>query len=136
MSSTASATPGAAILLVDDNEVSAEIMGMTLEDLGHTIALAGDGKEALNFLESEPSVKLVITDLAMPEMDGLELVRHIKKSDKFRDVQVILLTGSDDEGLVRKAADAGCTNYLVKPVHPKLLLELVQEMLGPEREIR
>jgi len=131
MSSTAPATPGAAILLVDDNEISAEIMAMTLEGLGHTIALAGDGKAALNVLKSEPSVKLVITDLTMPEMDGLELTRHIKKSDKFGDVQVALLTGSDDEGLVRKAADAGCTNYLVKPVHPKLLLELVQKILGP-----
>jgi CheY-like chemotaxis protein len=131
MSSTAPATPGAAILLVDDNEISAEIMAMTLEGLGHTIALAGDGKAALNVLKSEPSVKLVITDLTMPEMDGLELTRHIKKSDKFGDVQVVLLTGSDDEGLVRKAADAGCTNYLVKPVHPKLLLELVQKILGP-----
>jgi CheY-like chemotaxis protein len=132
MNPTASATPGAAILLVDDNEVSAKIMGMTLEDLGHTIALAGDGKQALNFLKSEPSVRLVITDLAMPEMDGLELVGHIKKSDEFKDVQVILLTGSDDQGLFRKAADAGCANYLVKPVHPRLLLELVQKMLGPE----
>ena len=131
MASTASTTTGAAILLVDDNEVSAEIMGSILEDLGHTIALAGNGKEALNLLKSEPSVKLVITDLAMPEMDGLELIRHINKSDKFKDVQVMLLTGSEDEGLVRKAADVGCTNYLVKPVHPKLLVELVQKMLGP-----
>jgi CheY-like chemotaxis protein len=130
MASIASTTTGAAILLVDDNEVSAEIMGSILEDLGHTIALAGNGKEALNLLKSEPSVKLVITDLAMPEMDGLELIRHINNSDKFKDVQVMLLTGSEDEGLVRKAADVGCTNYLVKPVHPKLLVELVQKMLA------
>ena len=131
MASIASTTTGAAILLVDDNEVSAEIMGSILEDLGHTIALAGNGKEALNLLKSEPSVKLVITDLAMPEMDGLELIRHINNSDKFKDVQVMLLTGSEDEGLVRKAAEVGCTNYLVKPVHPKLLVERVQKMLGP-----
>lgn len=131
MASIASTTTGAAILLVDDNEVSAEIMGSILEDLGHTIALAGNGKEALNLLKSEPSVKLVITDLAMPEMDGLELIRQINNSDKFKDVQVMLLTGSEDESLVRKAADVGCTNYLVKPVHPKLLVERVQKMLGP-----
>ena len=131
MAYSASTTIGAAILLVDDNEVSAEIMGSILEDLGHTIALAGNGKEALNLLKSEPSVKLVITDLAMPEMDGLELIRHINNSDKFKNVQVMLLTGSEDEGLVRKAAEVGCTNYLVKPVHPKLLVERVQKMLGP-----
>jgi CheY-like chemotaxis protein len=131
MASVASTTTGAAILLVDDNEISAEIMGSILEDLGHTIALAGNGREALNLLKSEPTVKLVITDLAMPEMDGLELIQHINKSDKFKDVQVMLLTGSEDEGVVRKAADAGCTNYLVKPVHPKLLVDLVQKMLGP-----
>ena len=102
MSSTAPATPGAAILLVDDNEISAEIMAMTLEGLGHTIALAGDAKAALNVLKSEPSVKLVITDLAMPEMDGLELTRHIKKSDKFdATLRAARTHGGTDNRLVR-----------------------------------
>ncbi len=131
MSSIGSANTGAAILLVDDNQISAEIMGSILEDLGHKIALANNGKEALNLLKSEPSPKLVITDLTMPEMDGLELARHIKTSDNLKGIQVVLLTGTEDEALVSKAADAGCAGYLVKPVYPDALIELVNKMLGP-----
>ncbi len=131
MDPTAPTNTGPAILLVDDDELSAAIMGSILEDLGHTIARAGDGKEALKVLESQRSLRLVITDLTMPEMDGLELTRHIRATDKFKDIQVVLLTGLEDHDLIRKAADVGCNSYLVKPVHPQVLVELVEEVLRP-----
>ena len=103
------------LLVVDDNEV---VMVHNFEYLGCRTILAESGEKALGILESEPSVDLVITDLKMTGMDGLELLLRIKHSEVLSDLPVIVCTGSDEAETVKKAVELGCTQYLVKPVHP------------------
>jgi len=117
------------VLLVDDNEMTAEVQQFTLETLDLTVVVATDGEQALKYLEAEPSVRLVITDMVMPGMDGLELVRCLKASDKLKSTKIILCTGQGDTETARKAAEMGCADCLIKPVHPELLLTTVRNIL-------
>src|SRR5512136_1676083 len=105
------------LLVVDDNEVSSMVMAHNLEYLGCRTILAESGEKALEILESEPSVDLVITDLQMTGMGGLELLLRIKRSEVLSDLPVIVCTGSDEAETVKKAVELGCAQYLVKPVH-------------------
>jgi CheY-like chemotaxis protein len=118
------------VLIVEDNEMTAEVQQFTLETLDLSVVVAADGEQALKYLQTDPSVGLVITDMVMPGMDGLELIRHMKESEELKDIEIILCTGQEDTETVRKAAAMGCNNYLVKPVHPELLLTTVCSILG------
>jgi two-component system, NarL family, sensor histidine kinase EvgS len=118
------------VLLVDDNRLALVLMARNLKELGCSVLSAGNGQEALEILHAEPSVDLVVTDLGMPVMDGLELLRQIRESERLKDLPVILCSGDVDEAMMKKATAYGCVRYLVKPVHPEFLLEQIQTILS------
>lgn len=117
------------ILIVDDSELSAKIIEVNLRKKGLGTLYASNGKEALEILESRGDVQLVIADIVMPEMDGLELLKRIRCCADFSDLPVVLCSSAADEENVRLAAKLGCKHYLVKPVQPALLLEKVSGIL-------
>lgn len=117
------------ILIVDDSELSAKMLEIALKKRGFETLYAKDGKEALEILQHRGDVEVVVTDLVMPEMDGLELVAKIRSSPDLCGLAVILCSVAADESRVRKAATLGCKHYLVKPVSPKALVERVEEAL-------
>jgi CheY-like chemotaxis protein len=123
------------LLVVDDNEVSSMVMAHNLKNLGCRTILVESGEKALEILESEPSVDLVITDVKMAGMDGLELLLRIKQSKVLSDLPVIVCTGSDEAETVTRAMELGCVQYLVKPVHPELLLEHVGMVLKKQMPV-
>jgi diguanylate cyclase (GGDEF)-like protein len=113
------------VLVVEDDPVSRKLIAFHLKKEGHTVLTAEDGQVGLK-LALEHNPHLIVTDWMMPEMDGIELVRAIRRSEESRHMQVILLTGRESEARVVEAFDAGADEYLVKPFNPRILLARVR----------
>jgi CheY-like chemotaxis protein len=118
------------VLLVDDDGATLALMATSLKGLAGRTLLAKNGEEALEVLQAEPSVALVITDVGMPVMDGLELLRRIRESERLADLPVILCSGSDDRATMQKAWEYGCTRYLIKPILAEFLVDEVTAVLS------
>ena len=108
------------ILAVDDDHLSLRLLQRELVRAGHEVLIARDGGEALSLaLDSWPHI--VIADWMMPEMDGLELCRALRKIPDGESIYFLLLTGRDDEERVIEAFDSGVDDYIVKPFNPRIL---------------
>jgi CheY-like chemotaxis protein len=114
------------ILLVDDETSVLEVIGNFLLDCGYGIVSAGDGSEALRVLEKEGDVGLVLSDIRMPRMTGLEFLRAVRL--RFPGTPVILITGHGDESVAVDALHEGATDYLKKPVKLGQLLECIERI--------
>jgi CheY-like chemotaxis protein len=112
------------ILVVDDSPMSQRLLGYTLSRCGYTVITAGHGREALERLAEAP-VDLVIADLAMPEIDGLTLLRLLRADGRYRDLPLVMLTasGHDEDRLMAKAA--GADDFLTKPASSREVIETV-----------
>jgi two-component system, OmpR family, response regulator CpxR len=115
---------GMQVLLVDDESQFIEALAERLQLRGFEARVANDGPAALDLLEKD-RLKLVVLDLRMPEMDGLEVLRHIK--EKWPTTQVIIATGHGDEEDRRKCLELGAFAFLSKPVNIKELSDLLKE---------
>jgi len=118
---------GESILIVEDERSAAEYLRLLLEEQGYRTLRAANGVEALLALESS-TPSLVLSDLRMPEMDGLELVTHVKQ--RWPDLPVIVITADADVSLVVEAVQHGALNYLVKPAPPAAVLAAVGRALA------
>jgi diguanylate cyclase (GGDEF)-like protein len=124
-SETESVRRGLRILAVDDDPVTLRLLRHHLALDGHTISLARDGAEALAVaLQTQP--QMIVTDLSMPEMDGLELCRSLRSSNVCCDAYVLVVTGHDQESRIVEAFEAGADEYVNKPFNPKILLARVR----------
>jgi CheY-like chemotaxis protein len=123
------------ILIVEDNEISASIMDSNLRQRNYETVVAHSGSEALQMLDAHWDIGLVIADILLPEVDGLELVRRMREDSKWRDIPVIVCSSLADAEHVAKAARLGCRHYLLKPVERVKLLQLVDKILTGEKAI-
>jgi CheY-like chemotaxis protein len=116
----------ALILVVDDEDYLQRLIGETLNIGGHKVVLAGSGKEA-SLLCKERVFDLVITDLVMPDMDGLELIRCLRASHNH--LPILAISGAYD-GVLKIAAALGAAGTLKKPFGPDELSSMVDQILG------
>jgi CheY-like chemotaxis protein/signal transduction histidine kinase/methyl-accepting chemotaxis protein len=117
------------ILIVDDDMRNVFALSSLLEERGLKIEVGRDGKEGLAKLEQHPDINLVLMDIMMPEMDGYEAIRHIRKNPKLRNLPVIALTAKAMHGDRDKCIAAGANDYLTKPVDTEKLLSLLRVWL-------
>lgn len=117
------------ILVVDDSESIREVVGYTLEAEGYIVIRGVNGKDALRRFTTSV-VDLVITDLYMPEMDGLEFIREIRKSEQNQHIPIIFLTTESQLTKKEEAKLAGATGWIVKPFMPEKLVGIVKRILG------
>jgi CheY-like chemotaxis protein len=118
------------ILIVDDVMVMRLMLRAKLEEAGFEVLEAEDGEKALTILEKEPDVRLIITDVKMPVMDGLELIGNIRNSLQYAAIPVIICTAKGEISVVRKAKQLGVQRFLVKPItKPALLAAIKQELV-------
>ena len=111
---------GLRVLAVDDDPVSLRLLVSLLKKAGHTVLTATNGKEALAVaLEKGP--QMVVTDWMMPEMDGLELCKQLRRMEAGQNLYILILTGRAEEDRIVEAFEAGADDYIVKPFNPKLL---------------
>lgn len=116
------------ILVVDDSASMRAVVRFTLEGGGCKAIEACDGEEALTMLSAE--VRLVLTDLNMPRMDGIELVKRIRANPQFRGIPIVMLTTESQDMRKQAGRAAGATAWIVKPFKPEQLLAVVKKVLG------
>ena len=119
------------ILIVDDTKPVAESIADILQMEGYEVHIAANGVHALNTMASRIP-DMVITDLLMPEMDGLSLIRKIRSSEKYSAVPVIVLTADASEESARMGKEAGADLLLTKPFDDTYLVEWIQRFLADE----
>jgi two-component system chemotaxis response regulator CheY len=120
---------GKKILSVDDSASVRQMVAFTLKSAGYEVIEACDGSDALNKIKST-SVDMVITDLNMPVMDGVELIKTLRGDPAFKFTPIVMLT--TESGVDKKTAgrQAGATGWMVKPFKPEELLSVVKRLIG------
>ncbi len=117
------------ILIAEDSATQALHLIMTLEDRGYTVIHGRNGKEALELIDQNKLPGIIITDIIMPEMDGYELCRRIKKNEKTKEIPVILLTQLANPDDVIKGLQAGADNFISKPYKEDFLFNRIDDIL-------
>ncbi len=117
------------ILIVEDNPVSVKVLDLNLRKQGYDTVMAKSGIEALEKMESDPDIELIISDIMMPEMNGIQLLGKIKTNPNWQDIPVIMCTAMADMDVVKKAVEMGCKHYVVKPLNIGQMLAKVKEVL-------
>jgi CheY-like chemotaxis protein len=120
---------GRAVLVVDDDVRNIFALSSALERRGMTVLTASTGREALATLESTPDVAIVLMDVMMPEMDGYETMRAVRKNPAFRRLPIVALTARAMKGDREKCLEAGASDYLAKPVNTEQLLSALRMWL-------
>jgi two-component system, chemotaxis family, chemotaxis protein CheY len=119
----------ARILAVDDSAAMRQMVGITLAGAGHQVEQAIDGRQALEIAEKQ-KFDLVITDVNMPNMDGITLVRELRNRASYKYVPLLVLTTEATTERKQQGKAAGATGWLVKPFNPERLLATVAKVLG------
>ena len=116
------------IMTVDDSASVRQMVAFTLKNAGYAVIEAGDGKDALSKLQGK--VDMVITDLNMPNMDGLTLIQSLRGKPQYRFTPLLMLTTEANPAFKEKGKAVGATGWLVKPFDPQQLIGVVKKVLG------
>ena len=119
-----------AVLVVDDSLTVRQQVGLTLTSAGYQIVEACDGQEAVDALRAHAEVAMVLCDVTMPGMDGLEFLETIKGDAAGPPVPVVMLTTDGSPDLIARAKRAGAKGWIVKPFQTDLLLAAVRRIAG------
>jgi len=117
------------IMTVDDSASVRQMVCYTLKSAGYQVVEAVDGQDALSKLAAS-SVHMIITDLNMPNLDGIALIRQVRASASHRFVPVIMLTTESQDAKKMEGKQAGATVWIIKPFKPEQLLTVVKKVLG------
>ena len=121
--------PDAKVLLVDDDPVILKLLQVNFEMEGYTVLTASDGVEGLEKARAERP-DIVLLDIMMPRMDGLQVTKELKSSDDTKEIPIILLSAKAQASDVQTGRDVGADDYLTKPFDPLELLDRVGDLLG------
>src|SRR5580704_17800228 len=124
---------GEPILIVDDTPVNLKLTRILLVNEGYKVMTAASAEEALELLRSYHP-QLILADIQLPGIDGLELTRRIKKNEETRDITVVALTAFAMKGDEQKAVEAGCDGYITKPIDTRSLGARIREHLNRRAE--
>jgi two-component system, chemotaxis family, chemotaxis protein CheY len=117
------------IMTVDDSASVRQMVSFTLQQAGYQVLEACDGKDALSKLDGS-GVHMVLTDLNMPNMDGIELIRAVRGNPTYKFVPIVMLTTESQAEKKQAGKEAGATGWIVKPFKPEQLLAVVRKVLG------
>lgn len=117
------------ILMVDDHPSNLKLLSFILEKFGYEVRVAADAEQAL-LAVSEFQPRLILMDLQLPGMDGLELTRRLKADPRHSNVVIVAVTASAMKGDEQKAKEAGCDGYITKPVDTRTLPALIERFLA------
>jgi two-component system chemotaxis response regulator CheY len=117
------------VITVDDSRTVREMVSFTLKGAGYEVLEAEDGKDAIAKLASQ-TVDVVITDLNMPNMNGIDLIRALRADARFKFTPILMLTTESDDSKKGEGKAAGATGWLVKPFNPEKLIQTVQKVAG------
>ncbi|MCQ4084857.1 ATP-binding protein, partial [Streptomyces sp. RB6PN25] len=125
---------GRRVLIVDDDIRNVFAITHVLGRVGITVAYAENGRECIGLLERSPDVSLVLMDIMMPEVDGYQTIRAIRRTPRIADLPIIALTAKAMPGDREKAIESGASDYVPKPVDVDQLLTAIYDLLDPDHE--
>jgi CheY-like chemotaxis protein len=120
---------GRKVLIVDDDARNIFALTAALEDKGMEVITATNGRQAIDITAVTPDLSIVLMDIMMPDMDGCETIRTIRKDQRFLRLPIIALTAKAMEGNSAKCLDAGASDYISKPLNTDQLLSLVRRLI-------
>ncbi|AHV36276.1 TPA: response regulator [Aeromonas dhakensis] len=118
------------VLIVDDSATIRQVVGMTLKGAGYEVMEASDGKDALKKLDGK-KINLIISDVNMPNMDGISFVKEAKKLASYKFTPVIMLTTESQDSKKQEGQAAGAKAWVVKPFQPDQMLAAVAKLIMP-----
>lgn len=116
------------ILIVDDSSTIRDVLGIALKREGYDVVTAEDGVDALKKLDGQ-SINLIITDVNMPNMDGITLVKEVKKLPAYKFTPICMLTTEAGQEMMNEGKAAGAKAWIIKPFQPPQLLDVVSRLL-------
>lgn len=116
------------ILIVDDNPINLKLAKITLQLEGYDVRTAIDANDTLSILSSFHP-ELILMDLQLPDMDGLELTRRLKANPTYQKIIILAVTAYAMKGDEEKALAAGCNGYITKPINSETLLKMIENYL-------
>ncbi len=119
------------ILIVDDSSSLRMVVRMALVNAGYDVLEASDGQQGLVQLEKAAKVNLIVSDVNMPNMDGITFVTHVKKHARHKFTPVIMLTTEGQDAKKEQGRAAGAKAWIVKPFNPPQLLDAVSKLIMP-----
>ncbi len=117
------------ILLVEDNAMNSDMLSRRLERRGFSVSCAGNGLDGVEQARAR-TPNLILMDIGLPEMDGLEATRVLKADERTRDIPVVALTAHAMMSDRRKAFDSGCDDFATKPIDFTSLVDTIHRLLG------
>ena len=117
------------ILIVDDSDTNLFLLQGLLEDEGYSVTVTGNPKEGLAYIEKGHNVVLILLDIMMPGMDGFEFLEQLSERNKLSEIPVIMVTARDDRQSQEKALNMGASNYMVKPLNIKKVINTIRQHL-------
>lgn len=116
------------ILIVDDSMSIRQTLGMVLRGAGYSVVEASDGKDAMSKLDGS-KFNLIISDVNMPNMDGIEFVKAVKQTTHYKFTPIIMLTTEGDEKKKNEGRSAGVKAWIIKPFQPPVLLDAITKLI-------
>jgi two-component system chemotaxis response regulator CheY len=116
------------IVIVDDSASIREVVKYTLETAGFEVLVGTDGSDAIHFFDGQ-DISLLITDLHMPQVNGIELIKQVRNLDQYQRIPILFLTTESQKEKKMEAKDAGATGWLIKPFVPQKLLAAISKVL-------
>lgn len=113
------------ILIADDSASMRQLVSFALRDAGFEVIESINGRDALSKMDGT-KIDLIVTDLNMPEMDGIELIRQVRRKPGYRFIPIIMLTTESQESKKQEGKQAGASGWIVKPFTPEQLVETVK----------
>ena len=117
------------IMTVDDSTSVRQMVSFTLKEAGYDVIEACDGKDALTKLAGN-ALNLIVTDLNMPNMDGIELIRNVRQDARHKFTPIIMLTTESQSEKKMEGKAAGATGWIVKPFQPEQLVSVIKKVIG------
>jgi two-component system, chemotaxis family, chemotaxis protein CheY len=118
------------ILSADDSSMIRRVIRGAVEMVGHELVEAADGKIALEVLEKNPDIGLILLDWNMPNLDGLSVLKAVKADERFKNIPVVMVTTEVEKGKVVEAIKAGAKNYVMKPFSQADLVSKIMETIS------
>ena len=116
------------VLIVDDSESIREVMNYTLSNANYEVLVGIDGSDAMKYLDGD-AINLIITDLNMPNKNGIEFIREVRANDTYKFTPILVLTTESQAEKKMEAKDAGATGWIIKPFVTDKLLAVVQKVM-------
>ena len=119
------------VLVVDDSKSVRAVIGTTLQVAGYEVFQASDGQEGLDMLKNEEQIDLIITDLNMPNMDGITFIQEIKKLPDFESTPICMLTTETEQSKLEEGTSVTTDAWITKPVQPAHVINIVTGIVPP-----